>query len=272
VRPSSRRPNQPVADEPLHRGEFVRLVYRLGRARATGILNIVCAPTIERVLIREGQLLTEPHQSIGPQAERSLARLAALRGATYGFRGGTADFPHVALRRQFAISGWARQHLEGQMNGDRGRALVAELAGVRLSIKPGLIPDRAICDKTDMRIIAAMSKPLRLDQIWPLARTPRFRLLTFLHFLLEIDALLMVGVAIPAPRTDLARAHRLLGVGHTANRVTVKRAYRRLARALHPDLHPGASNERRRHLEHKLAEVTSAYQELSSALDSGPSW
>ena len=266
MRPTSRSPIQPVADEPLYRGEFVRLVYRLGRARATGLLDIACAATTERVLIRDGELLTEPCQSIGRQAERYLARLAALRSASYGFRGGTADFPHVTLQRQFAISGWARRHLESQMSADRARALVAELAGVRLSIKPGLIPERAICDKNDMRIIAAMSRPLRLDQIWPLARTPRFRLLTFLHFLREIDALAMVGVAIPAPRADLARAHRLLGVGSSASRATVKRAYRRLARALHPDLHPDATSERRRHLEHKLAAVTSAYQELNSAL------
>jgi len=115
--------------------------------------------------------------------------------------------------------------------------------------------------------LAAMSQPRRLDQIWPLARTPRFRMLTFLHFLLSVGAVSLIGVAAPrripaSPRRELA--HRLLGVQVGADITTVKRAYRRLARALHPDLHPTANDERRRHLERQLAAVTDAYRELSA--------
>ena len=47
-----------------------------------------------------------------------------------------------------------------------------------------------------------------------------------------------------------------------ADRETVKRAYRRLARALHPDLHTGTTDERRRQLERKLADVNCAYRRL----------
>jgi DnaJ-class molecular chaperone len=43
----------------------------------------------------------------------------------------------------------------------------------------------------------------------------------------------------------------------------IKRAYRRLARSLHPDLHPEATDEQRRVLSAKFAEVTDAYRALT---------
>ncbi len=43
-------------------------------------------------------------------------------------------------------------------------------------------------------MLVAMSSPRRLDQIWPLARTPRFRLLSFVHFLRAVGALDVEGI------------------------------------------------------------------------------
>jgi hypothetical protein len=42
----------------------------------------------------------------------------------------------------------------------------------------------------------------------------------------------------------------------------IKRAYRRLARGVHPDLHPNASDEERRRLQAAFAELTEAYRAL----------
>jgi hypothetical protein len=115
-------------------------------------------------------------------------------------------------------------------------------------------------------MLAAMTLPRRLDQIWPLARTPRFRLLAFVHFLRGVDALEVEGVVVERsvmivdPRREAAR--RLLGLDPTADLDAVKRAYRRLARALHPDLQPHLDADRRRALERRFAEVTAAYQTL----------
>jgi DnaJ-domain-containing protein 1 len=114
-----------------------------------------------------------------------------------------------------------------------------------------------------------MTQARRLDQIWPLARTPRFRLLAFLHFLRAVGAL--VGVSVVAERSApsggldarQSAARRLLGVDETADAGEVKRAYRRLARALHPDLQPGVDDQRRRALERRFAEVTAAYEALA---------
>ena len=144
-----------------------------------------------------------------------------------------------------------------------------ELAGARLAIRPELAP--APIDEPDRRMLAALAAPRRLDQIWPLARAPRYRLLAFLHFLRGIGALAVEGsierIAPGLADPRRARAMRLLGVDDATDLDAIKRAYRRLARALHPDLQPGAGAERRQALERRFAEVTAAYE----ALTYGPS-
>lgn len=67
-----------------------------------------------------------------------------------------------------------------------------------------------------------------------------------------------------APSWDPARASafRALGLPFGAEADEVKRAYRRLVRSYHPDLHPDASHEERRSMETRFAEVTAAYRSL----------
>jgi hypothetical protein len=55
---------------------------------------------------------------------------------------------------------------------------------------------------------------------------------------------------------------RVLGLEPGADPVTIKRAYRRLARSVHPDLHPSASEQERRELETRFAKLTEAYRAL----------
>lgn len=59
-----------------------------------------------------------------------------------------------------------------------------------------------------------------------------------------------------------ASAWRVLGLAPGADVLEVKRAYRRLARAVHPDLHPDAGPDERRRLEARFAELTEAYRRL----------
>lgn len=259
----------------LERGELARLAYRLGRAQATGVLTIHLPRSRPEVLIlRRGQLITAENDLTGRVAGARLSRLAALDGASWTFDGGTAAYPPGATGRQLSLVTWARTHLESQVDSARAERLLIELAGVRLAIRPEHAPEPV--DETDRRILAAMTQPRRIDQIWPLARTPRFRLVAFLHFVRSVGALHIVGVGASetAPPPRMARgttpppdprttAMRLLGVDPSdLSRESVKRAYRRMARALHPDLQPGISDARRRELEAKFAEVTAAYQSL----------
>ena len=46
--------------------------------------------------------------------------------------------------------------------------------------------------------------------------------------------------------------YTVLGVATDSGPAEWKRAYRRLARMLHPDLHPGIDDDRKRHLEARL--------------------
>jgi DnaJ-domain-containing protein 1 len=262
--------------ESLGRGDLVRVAYRLGRAGATGVLTVhVPRGKTEVLVLRRGQLLTGEADALGRFAAARLARIAASDGAAWSFDGGTAAYPPGAHGRVLSLVSWVRQHVEAQLDASRADRLVHELAGMRLALRPDQAPDPALCDETDRRILAAMSQPRRLDQIWPLARTPRFRLLAFIHFLRAVGALTMVGVAASTerggsgphvaphlPDDHRAAALRLLGVDGDADREACKRAYRRMARALHPDLHQDLSDSRRRELEAKLAVVTAAYQQL----------
>jgi DnaJ-domain-containing protein 1 len=68
----------------------------------------------------------------------------------------------------------------------------------------------------------------------------------------------------PAPRAagPAVTAWRVLGLSPGAEVAEIKRAYRRIARTVHPDLHPDASDAERRALETRFAEVTEAYRTL----------
>ncbi len=59
-----------------------------------------------------------------------------------------------------------------------------------------------------------------------------------------------------------AAACQVLGVADGADDAEVKRAYRRLVHATHPDLHPGASAEEKRALAARFQQITEAYRQL----------
>ena len=244
----------------LERGELVRFFYRLGRQAASGLLTIAGAGARDEVLaLRRGAVVTSEGELARRALATRLARLVSLDRVLVAFAGGIAAYPPGASN-QLSLAAWTRAHLEQQLDGSLADLLARELAGVRISLRADLAPEPA--DDADRRMLAALDRPRRLDQIAPLARMPKYRLLAFVHFLRAVDALALEGVA--AERTDPTRAAacRLLGIDDSADVETVKRAYRRLARALHPDLQPDASFDRRRALEQQFAQVTAAYELL----------
>jgi DnaJ-domain-containing protein 1 len=161
-----------------------------------------------------------------------------------------------------------RRSASSHVDGTLADLMLRELAGVRLALKIDLAPEPSTCDEADRRMLAALAQPRRLDQIWTIARTPRFRLLSFIHFLRSVDALDVEGVVADKSRPTRAidpvreEARRLLGLAADADLESVKRAYRRLARELHPDLQPEIDLDERRLLERRFAEVTAAYEAL----------
>jgi len=270
----------------LHRGELVRLLYRLGRQQGSGVLTIRplapgtpppppgasrsgSVPNVrgDVLVLRRGAVMLAEGELAKRTLVSRLARLVSLDRCHGVFEGGVAAYP-PGPQHQLALATWARSHLEAQLDNSVAERLVRELAGMRLSVREELVPEASTCDEADRRILAAMAQPRRLDQIWPLARTPRFRMLSFLWFLRAIDALVLDGVvaerSAPTRVIDPHReaAARTLGLAEGADLETIKRAYRRLARSLHPDLQPDAEGDRRRSLEMRFAEVTAAYEAL----------
>jgi hypothetical protein len=254
----------------LARGELAQLVYRLGRHAASGVLTLSARGARPEVFVlrRGGALCAEGELGRRALAAR-LARSAAEPSIAATFEGGVAACPPGALH-QLPLAGWARAHLEGQLDGALAEVLVHQLSGCSIALRSELAPEPL--DDTDRRMLAALRQPSRLDQIWPLARAPRFRLLALLYFLRATGALELEPAAARGARAAVrsinprrAAAMQLLGLDDSADTGEVKRAYRRLARTLHPDLQPHLDEQRRRVLERRFAELTAAYEALADA-------
>jgi len=244
----------------------MRLLYRLGRQAANGVLTLTVRTARPEVFVlRRGAVVCAAGELARRAVVARLVRSVAEPSIAATFEGGVTTYPPGA-QHQVALAGWVRSHLEAQLDGSLAELLERELAGARLTLRAELAPEAL--DEPDRRMLAAMSQPRRLDQIWPLARTPRFRLLALLHFLHSVGALAIEGIAaersapVRAPDPRRAAARQLLGVEASADLDAVKRAYRRLARTLHPDLQPDADDQRRRVLERRFAELTAAYEAL----------
>lgn len=259
----------------LGRGELLRVAYRLGRSGASGVLTLAvrAAPGSrpEVFVLRRGAAVCAEGESARRSVIARLARAAAEPALAAVFEAGVAPYPPGAVH-QVALAGWARSHAEAQVDAPRADALVRELTGRRIRLRAELAPEPL--DEADRRMLAALGQPRRLDEIWPLSRAPRFRLLALVHFLRAVDALdadpapdartasRATAPSPPAPAGPRHRALVLLGLDDAADAEHIKRAYRRLARALHPDLQPGADDRERRALERRFAEVTAAYDAL----------
>jgi hypothetical protein len=303
---SADHPDQPLlvqgqASGVLERGDLAPFLYRLGHAQVTGVLDL--APSAgrgEALWLERGCAVTGVSDPMGRTVARRLGGLAAMRRVRYGFAAGAhaSEGGPQAGGPVLHLSGWARSHLEAQLDAQCARALLEELTGPRLSIAPGCAPPTTVCDEIDLRVVTAMQAPRPLHEIWRMARTSRFRLLSFLYFLRNVRALQLSGGSAtrsarfgPAdigieghpghagsPRAPvfepshdrLGQAERLLGVAPGADRAAIRRAYRRRARALHPDLQPQLSELQRRRLEHALAVVTDAYDQLMAAAPETP--
>ncbi len=115
-------------------------------------------------------------------------------------------------------------------------------------------PHPSCVGQDERPLVAFLGRPRSVDEIeksglCPVVRADR--LLTFLH-----------AVGALAFAASPASPYKLLQLPDGAPLDEVKRAYRRLARELHPDRHPSASPEDQRELERRFAEVSAAYRRL----------
>jgi hypothetical protein len=139
-------------------------------------------------------------------------------------------------------------------------ALKPDVAAFRARVGAGTVllpqPPHASCLGSDERpLVAFLKKPRTLDEIDGAdlcAPSRASRLLAFLDLMgaLEIEAQL------------LSSPYSLLGLPEGASPSDVRRAFHRLARELHPDRHPAASEEDRRRLAERFAAIHAAYRQI----------
>ena len=128
-------------------------------------------------------------------------------------------------------------------------------AGARLQLTTQ--PHQSCIGLDERPLVAMLAAPRTLDELERAQVTPPARVARLCAFLEAVGALTVES------ELSLASAYALLELGEGAGADEVKRAYRRLARALHPDVHPDASPDELRELERRFAAVSAAYRRLS---------
>lgn len=225
----------------LHRGRVsgtLELVEPSGRVHRVHLASgLVTAVEVDRAAASLGEILRREEQVDDDTLRRSLLRAMAsrrLHGEVL-----VRDFhlsPEVvgrALRRQLMT--------RLQMLEDLGDAQVL----YRVTVRPprGALVD----DPLDVSEFLSGKKRARDRGPEPTSGTYRARTSSGLPGSIDVGRLV---------------ACRTLGVSSAAPADDIKRAYRRLVREYHPDLHPDATHEERRTLSVRFAEVTAAYKTL----------
>ena len=132
------------------------------------------------------------------------------------------------------------------------RARVAGGARLQLASQP-----HPSCIGIDERpLLAMLATPRTLEELERARVAPPARVAGLCAFLEAVGALTVES------ELSLASAYALLELADGAGADEIKRAYRRLARALHPDVHPDASADELRELERRFAAVSAAYRRL----------
>jgi DnaJ-domain-containing protein 1 len=259
-------------------GELAATLFRLAAHAASGVVAIDDSAGRRDILVlRRGAMVLADTSTAQQAANLRLARLMAESQRSHlvvSFDAATNAYPPGIRGRVMPLAGWIRSHLENQVDISQVERMTHEFAGARLMVDDGSRVGNGgsealsalTLDECDRRMLQAMAIPRRMDQIWPLARAPRFRLLAFVHFLRAIGLLQVSGVTAErsAPHRIASSLRRsaamVLGVTDGADPQTIRRAYHRLARAIHPDLHPSAFTADE--VAHRFRELTAAYQQL----------
>ncbi len=117
-------------------------------------------------------------------------------------------------------------------------------------------PPHSSCLGSDERPLVAYLKRARtLDEIDSADLCAPSRAARLLVFLNDVEALEIEAKALGSP-------YLLLGLPEGAPTTEVKRAFHKLARELHPDRHPTASETDRRELAERFAAIHAAYRQI----------
>jgi DnaJ-domain-containing protein 1 len=232
---------------------LARLLFDLSHAQKTGIC-LVPLPSRRmgkpRVELRQGWVYAvEPRAPTGEEALRQLLKVAEEDQPAIDFRSDVPSEKYGACT-PFHPAAVLRNHYDAL--GLEPRRWRSRLGQGTVELKTRPHPSCLGQDERDL--IAFLTRPRTLDEIEAsgLCQSPRTDRL--LSFLAAVGALETVGGG--------ESAYTLLELPEGALLDEVKRAYRRIARELHPDLHKDATPEALRELERRFAEVSAAYKRL----------
>ena len=230
--------------------QSARLLFALASRERTGTLTIrndASPSSILRIELERGYVYSlqgAPRSSRPDDMLREILRLAAdARGE---FVDGEKPL-RLGRVTPFHPAVLVRNHVEGRLPQDAGVEVRARARDEALRL---LFPPHASCLGRDERPIVAMlaAAPRSFAALDATGVTPPSRIERLVAFL---DAVHSLAVE----RTPW----ELLGLVEGASHEDVRKAYKRLARELHPDLHP---DEDARELAQRFAVVSDAYRRL----------
>lgn len=232
---------------------ILRAIYDLGLGRETGVARL----HDEAVHVDGG--------SVGARAAReTLLRWPDEGGRVHFERGASAP-----IGMPVALVGWVRRTLAARTTDVD--VLRIERTFVRSALDRSRVR-RADLDASDLAILDALAVAPALREVAHRARAPRHAVASFVTFLRTIGALDAAPDLPSSPDESPPpavvvdrRAHALLSLGldRDAPSSSVRAAFRKLARLLHPDMHPLADEPARRALARRFAEVRAAYEVLT---------
>ncbi len=152
----------------------------------------------------------------------------------------------------FHPAGVVRNHVEAELGPGAGLSLRGRAGGERIRLV--LAPHPSCLGPDEKRLCALLAAPRTMAELDGAGVATPLRVERFLAFLDGVGALAL-GPSLRAR----------LGLHEGAALEEVRRAYKRQARDLHPDLHPHASAVERRAMEARLAELTAAWRALLDA-------
>jgi hypothetical protein len=240
-----------------------RTLYDLSAARRSGTFRIrrpdgATAPVfaelrsgwIHAVELSPAYSLVGPAPARGEERLRIFLRIAGEPYTQHSFeadeagsqRGGVTPFHPAAIVRNIIDSDRPETHLVRERVG---------LGTVRVTSAP-----HASCLGNDERpLMAYLTRAHSFAEIDGASLCPPERAARLLTFLDAVGVLEIKFAAGDSP-------YEMLELPDGAGEDDVKRAFRRLARELHPDRHPGATTEALRELERRFALVNAAYRRL----------
>jgi hypothetical protein len=212
--------------------------------------------------------------SVGPSREVLKLQIELDRGYVYSIHGGprmsrpedqlrellrreafSSDFidnePPLRLGRcpPFHPAAVVRNHVEAWLGPEAGSNFRARAGSQRLRLE--FLPHASCLGRDERPLVTLLGLPRSLPELGAMRLVPMTRIERLCAFLEAVGSIVLG----PSP-------YELLGLQDGAPHEEVRRAYKRLARELHPDLHPGANEDDRRELASRFAALHEAYRRL----------